>query len=80
MKKKINLLLRSIVMLSLLGMFITGCEKTGEDHSATVTDIDGNVYGTVTIGSQVWMTGNLKTTRYRDGTAIPNVWPACRYS
>ena len=35
-----------------------------------VTDIDGNKYDAVRIGTQVWMASNLRTTRYADGTSI----------
>lgn len=46
---------------------ITGSE------TRSILYIDGDVYRTDTIGSQVWMVENLKTTKYNDGSSIPNV-------
>ena len=39
----------------------------------TVTDIDGNGFTTVAIGTQEWMAENLRVTHYRNGGEIPNV-------
>jgi uncharacterized protein (TIGR02145 family) len=69
----------SIIIFATFIVFVNSCRKDKENNSnnstpaATVTDIDGNVYHTVTIGTQVWMVENFKVTHYRNGDAIPNV-------
>lgn len=54
--------------------------KTSPASSGIIADIDNNTYSTVTIGTQVWMASNLKTTLLKDGTAIPLVTNSATWS
>lgn len=77
MKTKMKSRIYSIAVLGLLLILTSGCQKSNDNNIIsppdTVSDIDGNVYHMVTIGTQVWLVENLKTTRYNDGNPIPLV-------
>jgi uncharacterized protein (TIGR02145 family) len=71
--KKNNRIFIFLLLIGFLLIFNSSCTKDDSiDPSNTVKDIDGNNYHTVTIGTQIWMVENLKTTRYRNGDPIPN--------
>ena len=69
---------RAMTPLLLATLFLAGCNG---NTPKPVTDIDGNSYGTVKIGSHLWMSENLRVTRYCNGESIPEVkdgaaWPS----
>ncbi len=83
---KYSLLILFIIFIPFIILFIFKSDKkpikndkisTQIDNKSVpasqVTDIDGNVYKSITIGTQEWLSENLNVTRYRNGDIIPQV-------
>lgn len=78
MKNKQRFLINLLVIMGFVSILTISCKKDDDNSNPppvnTVKDIDGNVYHTVTIGTQVWMVENLKVKHYRNGDSIQNIY------
>jgi len=75
MKHHIKIAGSSLIILSVI--LLNACNKDTPTPpvitTAAATDIDGNVYNSVAIASQVWLQENLSVLHYRNGDPIQNV-------
>ena len=79
MKTTKKFLFYGFVLIGATLIVFGSCEKDDDDTNP-VNDIDGNVYKTVKIGTQEWFAENLRTTKYNNGTAIPNITNGVEWS
>jgi uncharacterized protein (TIGR02145 family) len=86
---KIRVFIKPLTISVIILPLLAGCEKEEKidpilfNTSITygkLTDQNGNSYKTVTIGSQVWMAQNLRTTRFNDNATIPMVKDSIAWS
>jgi uncharacterized protein (TIGR02145 family) len=62
-----------ILLIALSGFLLMMSCGSKNGKTGKLNDGEGNTYSTVTIGTQEWMTENLRATKYNDGSAILNV-------
>jgi uncharacterized protein (TIGR02145 family) len=69
-------------LILIVVVLVVSCKQKEIEPTPTapVTDIDGNEYATIQIGTQVWMAENLRTSKYCNGDPIPNVTDPMQWS
>ena len=67
---------KTLFLLSITFLMLQSCSSDDNNNNAnttSVSDVDGNVYQTVTICNQTWTKSNLNVSKYRNGDVIPQV-------
>jgi uncharacterized protein (TIGR02145 family) len=65
-----------IYLLSISFLILQSCSSGDSDNNnstTSVSDVEGNVYQTITICNQTWTKSNLNVSKYRNGDIIPQV-------
>ncbi len=55
-------------------------DSNNNTNTNTVSDVDGNIYQTVTICNETWTKTNLNVSKYRNGDVIPQVTNANQWA
>jgi uncharacterized protein (TIGR02145 family) len=72
-----------IFLVSITCLMLQSCSSGDSDNNTSTTsvsDVDGNVYQTVTICNQTWTKTNLNVSKYRNGDVIPQVQDATQWA
>jgi uncharacterized protein (TIGR02145 family) len=65
--------------LAFVSLTLFSCDKENpKTDPSTISDIDGNQYNVIKIGTQLWTQENLRVTRYANGESIETTNPATK--